>query len=93
MAQDANLGGAGLTEQERASALDRFHTLRPFLEEGVPLAQIARERDLSERTLRRWAKGYQQKGGMVQILGFSGNSTVRPRASARNSCGRFWSVR
>jgi putative transposase len=42
--------------------LERFRTLRPFLEEGVPLAQIAREHDLSERTLRRWAKRYQQKG-------------------------------
>ena len=31
--------------------------------------------------------------GMVQILGFSGNSRDRRRASARNSCGPFWSVR
>src|SRR5208337_1686004 len=31
--------------------------------------------------------------GMVQILGFSGNSTDRPRASARNSWRPFLSVR
>ena len=57
MSQSANLGGARLTEQERASALERFRTLRPFLEEGVPLAQIAQEHELSERHLTPLGKG------------------------------------
>jgi hypothetical protein len=39
----AKLGGSGFTEEERSFALQRFHTLRPFLEDGVPLARIDRE--------------------------------------------------
>ena len=33
-------------------ALDRFQVIRPFLEDGVPLAQIAREQGISLRTAR-----------------------------------------
>src|SRR5271157_750795 len=58
----AKLGGSGLTEEERSFALQRFHTLRPFLEDGVPLARIAREKHLHVSTLYRWAKKYRQFG-------------------------------
>jgi len=33
----------GLSEAERALAYERFELLRPSLEEGVPLARVARD--------------------------------------------------
>jgi len=36
-----------LTEQERAQAVERFHVLRPFLEEDIPLLQIASQQQVS----------------------------------------------
>ena len=56
------LKGSGLTKKQRSLALDRFHTLRPFLEDGVPLARIAQENHLHVRTVSRWAKNYHQLG-------------------------------
>ncbi len=53
---------AGLSEAERVQALDRFQILRPFLEDGVPLARVARERGLILRTLRRWVVRYRREG-------------------------------
>ena len=46
---------SGLSEAERNRAFERFQLLRPFLEEGVPLARVARDRGLALRTVRRWA--------------------------------------
>jgi putative transposase len=62
MALTPNFGTSGLTEEQRSLALARFHILRPFLEDGVPLASIAPQHDLNERTLRRWANNYRQHG-------------------------------
>lgn len=42
------------------AALEKFRIIRPFLEEGVPLARIAAEQALSERTLRRWTAQYRK---------------------------------
>jgi putative transposase len=53
---------SGLSEFERDQALERFVLLRPFLEEGVPLARVARERGLALRTARRWVALYRQQG-------------------------------
>jgi putative transposase len=36
--------------------------IQPFLEDGVPLAQIAREQGIILRTARRWVKRYRQDG-------------------------------
>ena len=52
----------GLTEDQCCAALGRFLILRPHLEEGVPLARIAHERNPSLRTLNRWATHYRQLG-------------------------------
>ncbi len=41
-----------LSEEQRHQALERFQVLRPFLEEGVPLAAVAREHAISPRTAR-----------------------------------------
>lgn len=51
-----------LTEQERERALEHFRIICPFLEEGVALAQIARQHPLPLRTLRRWVKQYRTEG-------------------------------
>src|SRR5689334_24297725 len=52
----------GASENERTQALERFYVIRPFLEESVPLAQIARERAIPRRTLTRWVKQYRETG-------------------------------
>lgn len=58
----------GLPEAERQSALDRFRLLQPHLEEGLPLAQLAREAGLPRRTLQRWKRQYRESGlaGLVR---------------------------
>src|SRR5437868_15326266 len=55
-------GTDGLTEVQRRAALAQFQILRPYLEEGVPLARIAQEHGLGVRTLSRWADHYRQLG-------------------------------
>ena len=42
-----------LTEAQRARAQERFAVLRPYLEDGVPLAQLARHHGRHVRTLER----------------------------------------
>jgi putative transposase len=53
---------SGLSEAERARALERFQLLRPFLEDGIPLHRVARERGLALRTARRWVAFYRRDG-------------------------------
>jgi len=59
---------AALSEDQRRRALERFQVLRPFLEEGVPLAAVARAHALSPRTARYWVRQYRQHGlaGLVR---------------------------
>ncbi len=52
---------ATLAEAERERALERFHILKPFLEDGVPLPRIADERGIPLRTLRRWVSRYRSE--------------------------------
>lgn len=52
----------GVPESERTQALERFSLIRPFLEDGVPLVQIAREQTIPLRTLSRWVKRYREVG-------------------------------
>ncbi len=60
--------GTPLTDQQRQEALDRFHLLQPCLEEGVPLAEVARAREIPYRTAKRWLRQYRQQGlaGLVR---------------------------
>jgi putative transposase len=51
-----------LTETQRAQAYARFTLLRPFLQERIPLPQIARQQSLPLRTLRRWVRQYREYG-------------------------------
>lgn len=53
---------SSFTDTQRAEALEKFHILQPFLEEGVPLTTIAQSREISLRTLQRWTKHYRENG-------------------------------
>ncbi len=59
---------SALSETEREQALSRFHLIRSFLEDGVPLTHIAREQKLPLGTLRRWVRRYRAQGlaGLVR---------------------------
>lgn len=50
------------TEEQRAQAQARFDLIRPFLEDGVPLTQIAEAQHLPLRTARRWVALYRTHG-------------------------------
>ena len=51
-----------LSEAERTAAQARFTQLRPHLQEGVPLAKVARDQGLPLRTLQRRVRQYRQDG-------------------------------
>jgi putative transposase len=51
-----------LSEAQREQALERFQIVRPFLDEGIPLARVARERGILLRTLQRWVVRYRHEG-------------------------------
>ena len=53
---------SGLCDTERSRALARFEIIRPFLEDGVPLTRLARERQIVVRTARRWVERYRENG-------------------------------
>ncbi len=58
---------SGLCDVERNRALARFEIIRPFLEDGVPLTRLARERRIVLRTARRWVERY-RKNGLVGLV-------------------------
>ncbi len=60
----ASLGG--LTDEARSRALARFQIIRPFLEDGVRLTQIARGQGIILRTARRWVDRY-RRGGLTGL--------------------------
>jgi len=68
MAESARPTLTALSEEHRRQALERFQVLRPFLEEGVPLATVARAQAISPRTARYWVRQYRQHGlaGLVR---------------------------
>lgn len=53
---------SSLSDDARSRALARFQKIRPFLEDGVPLARLAREQNIILRTARRWVKRYRRDG-------------------------------
>lgn len=60
--QSAKVALASLTEEERQTALERFQLLRPHLEGGASLREIARAARISYRTAARWAALYRHCG-------------------------------
>lgn len=53
---------AALSEEQRQSAMERFAVLRPHLEDGVSLAQAARQAGVAVRTAERWLSRYRRTG-------------------------------
>jgi putative transposase len=53
---------ASISESLRQSALQRFQLLRAHLEDGRSLATIAREANVSYRTLQYWLERYRTSG-------------------------------
>ena len=53
---------AGLTEEARKLALDRFRLLQPHLEDECPSKAVAAAAGLPFRTAQRWVSRYQQFG-------------------------------
>src|SRR5262249_61309453 len=53
---------ANLSDTVRTAALERFHIICPFLEEGVPLPVLARQHGVALRTARRWVQRYRMGG-------------------------------
>lgn len=51
-----------LPELARDLALERFLLIRPHLEDGVPLTEVIRGREISLRTARRWIQAFRTKG-------------------------------
>lgn len=71
-----------LSEAARTQALQRFALLRPHLQDGVPLPQLAQQHGLSLRTARRWVRQYQQQGlaGLThQVRADRGQRHMEPR--------------
>lgn len=52
----------GLTEGKRTRALERFQAIRPFLEDDIPVAELARRQDIPVRTAWRWIGQYRTDG-------------------------------
>ncbi|MFC4912991.1 Mu transposase C-terminal domain-containing protein [Actinomadura gamaensis] len=57
---------ARLTAAAREEAVRRFGILRPHLEEGVSLSEVARTGEVSVRTAERWAARY-RRGGLAAL--------------------------
>lgn len=53
---------AGLSEEARKSALDRFRMLQPHVEQQRPLRLVAAEAGIAFRTAQRWVAQYQRFG-------------------------------
>ena len=51
-----------MSEADRDLALARYQQLRPALEEGVPLAHVARSHQIPLRTAQRWVAQYRTYG-------------------------------
>jgi transposase-like protein len=74
-------------ERARVQALERFRLLRPHLEEGVPLPQLARQRGLALRAVQRWVQRYRQYGLTLHPDDFSEAEAMA--ASIRITVGNF----
>ena len=59
---------AACTEEERKQAMARFAVLRPHLNEGVLLAEAARDAGVPLRSVQRWLARYRAAGlvGLVR---------------------------
>jgi putative transposase len=56
----------GLNETQRSQALQRWRILRPHVEDAVPVARVAADADVPERTAQRWLARY-RAGGLAGL--------------------------
>lgn len=70
-------GLEGLTDAQRARAQTRYQILQAYLEDGVPLSIVARQRGLPRRTLTRWVQRYRAYG----LSGLCRNEHRKPAQS------------
>lgn len=50
------------SEQQRLLAMEKFHTIQPYLEKILPINKISIDSQLSIRTLRMWVSAYRRNG-------------------------------
>ncbi len=74
---------AGLSEEARALALDRFRLLQPHLEQNRPLRSVALETGIPFRTAQRWVAQYQRFGLAALARKKRDDSGERRAVSAR----------
>jgi putative transposase len=60
--EETKTGLAELTASQREEAMARFAVLKPHLDEGVPLSEVARDANTSARTAQRWLSRYRHGG-------------------------------
>ncbi len=70
----------GLPEADRDQAFARFQLLRPFLENEMPLAKLAREQGIPLRTARLWVNRY-RKSGLTGLARKSRSDKAKRRIS------------
>jgi hypothetical protein len=63
---DANQMLTGLSETQRSQALQRWRILRLHVEDAVPLARVAADAGVPERTAQRWLARY-RAGGLADL--------------------------
>jgi putative transposase len=71
-----------LSDAERAAALGRFNIIRPYLEQDVPLAVIARQRGIGVETARSWVNKY-RRDGLAGLARQRRSDRAQRRISAR----------
>ncbi len=67
-----------LTAHHADAAMERYHFLRPTLEDTIPLARVARDAGVPVRTARRWLAAY-QRDGLIGLARRSRADRAQPR--------------
>ena len=68
----------GHGDARRDAALERYRTLRPAVEDGVPLVRAARYAGVPLRTAQRWMADYKREG----LAGLAPKSAAATGAAA-----------
>jgi putative transposase len=71
-----------LSDAERSAALSRFNIIRPYIEEDVPLALIARQCGIGVETARNWVNKY-RRNGLAGLVRRRRSDQARRRMSAK----------
>jgi putative transposase len=70
-----------VTEARRREAMERFAILRPHLEDGAPLPEVAASAGIPLRTAERWLARYRADG----ITGLARRNPTGHRGRSRGS--------